>query len=218
MTAPDSAPSRAIPFANLIAAAPDFALAGLFGISWVAPYTFGPRMLPRLELMMLMEFIILHSSAFLAFAMAAPSGRVMRLAAVSGLGLFYTLFVGSFSLAFHTWWPFVSFWTLLLNRMLAVLLGETPREGDLGFIVAGWAVGVASFLGYAMLTSFAQIPRLGITAAVQAAQPISGGGLWADEPWRVIAFGAFYYATIAISELLGIGAPGVSQAQRPSQS
>jgi len=45
------------------------------------------------------------------------------------------------------------------------------------------------------------------TLAVQKAQPSSVGGLWAQEPWRVIALGTFYYATIAVTELFGVGAP-----------
>jgi hypothetical protein len=40
--APSAAPiSRAFRFANLVAAIPDFGLAGFFAISWVAPYAFG---------------------------------------------------------------------------------------------------------------------------------------------------------------------------------
>jgi hypothetical protein len=199
--------SRAFPFAHLIAAIPDFGLAGFFAISWVAPYTFGDHMLSRLELMMLMEFIILHSSAFLAFAMTMPPSRILRIGAVIGLGLLYTMFVGAFSLAFHTWWPIASFWVLLANRMLAIMLGKAPEERDFGYIVVGWAVGVACYLGYVLLTATVNIPRLGVTLAVQKAQPSSVGGLWAEEPWRVIAFGTFYYATMAVTELFGVGAP-----------
>ncbi len=78
---------HAFTFAHLIAAIPDFGLAGFFAISWVAPYTFGDHMLSRLELMMLMEFIIVHSSALLAFAMTMPRSRSLRIGAVTGLGL-----------------------------------------------------------------------------------------------------------------------------------
>lgn len=199
--------SHAFRFAHLIAAIPDFGLAGFFAISWVAPYTFGDHILSRLELMMLMEFIILHSSAFLACAMTMPRLRILRIGAVIGLGLFYTMFVGAFSLSFHTWWPLASFWILLTNRILAVMLGKVPAERDFGFIVLGWAVGVACYLGYALLTATVNMPRLGVTLAVQKAQPPSVGGLWSEQPWRVIAFGTFYYATIAVTELLGVGAP-----------
>src|SRR5579864_9535485 len=129
--------SRAFAVAHVIAAIPDFGLAGFFAISWVDPYAFGDHMLARLALMMLMEFIILHSSAFLAFAMTMPRLRIVRIGAVIGLGLLYTMFVGAFSLSFHTWWPITSFWVLLTNRMLAILLGRAPKEDDLTYIVVG---------------------------------------------------------------------------------
>ena len=171
MAASVASVARAFPWTHLIAAIPDFALAGFFAISWVHPYAFGDHMLSRLELMMLMEFIILHSSAFLACAMAFPKLRILRIAGVIGLGLFYTTFVGVFSLSFHTWWPIASFWVLLSNRMLAIVMGKAPDERDMNFIVVGWAVGVACYLGYAFLTAIAGIPRLGVTLAVQQAQP-----------------------------------------------
>ena len=202
---------RAFPWVHLIAAIPDFGLAGFFAISWVAPYTFGDHMLSRLELIMLMEFIILHSSAFLACAMTMPTSHSVRIGAVIALGLFYTMFVAVFSLSFHTWWPIASFWILLGNRMMAIVLGKAPTQRDSGFIAVGWAVGVVCYLVYVFITATANIPRLGVTLAVQRAQPSSVGGLWAEQPWRVIAFGTFYYATIAVTELFGIGAPPASE-------
>lgn len=217
MTAYATSTSRLFTFPQLIAAIPDFGLAGFFMISWLHPYAFGNRMLSRLELMMLMEFIILHSAAFMACAMAFPRSRIVKTGGVIGLGLFYTLFVGVFSMSFHTWWPLASFWFLLVNRMMAVMMGKAPVARDLGYIIAGWAAGVIFYLAYAMLTALVNIPRLGITTAVQMAQPPSVGGLWAEEPWRVVAFGAFYYASIAVTELFGVGAPPAADLDTPSR-
>ncbi len=198
---------------RIFSALPDFLLAGFFAVTWAAPFAFGQHAFARAEQIMLMEFIIVHSSAFLAFAMTAPKRRIIRLLAVIGLGLLYSLFVGSYCLIFGTWSPLISFWMLLGNRMLSVILGPTPKEGDLDFIVVGWASAVACYLGFVFLTSFAAIPRLGVTAAALAAYPIPGGGLWAQEPWRVIAFGTFYYATIGITELFGVGMPSEDSAR-----
>jgi hypothetical protein len=54
MAASVASAAREFPWAHLIAAIPDFGLAGFFAISWVHPYAFGDHMLSRLELMMLM--------------------------------------------------------------------------------------------------------------------------------------------------------------------
>ena len=80
---------------------------------------------------------------------------------------------------FHNARLLASFWMLLLNRMLSALLGPTPKEGDLNFIVIGWATTVVCYLGYAFLTAFADIPRFGVTAAIVVAESIPGG-LWAE--------------------------------------
>jgi len=203
----DWAASHRVIAGRIASALPDFTLAGFFAITWMAPTAFGIQSLSRSEQIMLMEFIIVHSSAFLGFAMTAPRRPRTRVLSVIGLGLLYSLFVGSFALVFHNAWLLASFWMLLLNRILSILLGPKPQEGDLDFIVIGWATAVACYLGFVFLTAFANIPRFGITAAAVAAQSIPGGGIWADEPWRVVAFGAFYYAAIGITELFGLGMP-----------
>lgn len=206
---------RWITGANLVSAFPDFALSGLFAISWIAPYAFGAHILKRLELIMLMEFFIVHSSAFMGAAMTMPRRRITRVLGVIGLGMFYTIFVGSFAYSFGTIWPLVSFWMLLVNRMLAIIMGPAPQPGDFNFIVLGWAACSFFYLIFALITSIAAIPRFGITATVLAAQPMSGGGIWADEPWRVVAFGVFYFASVAVTELFGLGAPPRAEPSGP---
>ena len=192
---------------RIASAVPDFALAGFFAITWITPTAFGNQSFSRCEQIMLMEFIIVHSSAFLGFAMTAPKRRSTRILSVVGLGLLYSLFVGSFALAFHNIWLLASFWGLLINRMLSIIFGPTPKEDDLDFIVVGWATAVVCYLGFIFLTAFANLPRYGITPAAVAAQVIPGGGIWADEPVRVVAFGLFYYAAIGVTELFGLGMP-----------
>ncbi|HTR62375.1 MAG TPA: hypothetical protein VMH37_11775 [Candidatus Binataceae bacterium] len=213
----DWAASHRVIGSRIVSALPDFALAGFFGVTWLEPTAFGLHSLARCEQIMLMEFIIVHSSAFLGFAMTAPRRRDLRVLSVVGLGVLYSLFVGSFALVFHNWWLLGSFWMLLLNRIMSILLGPRPQDGDLDFIVVGWATAVVCYLGFVFLTAFANIPRFGISAAAVAAQSIPGGGIWADQPWRVVAFGTFYYAAIGVTELFGLGAPPASS-ESPSWS
>ena len=212
----DWAASHRVIAGRIASAVPDFALAGFFAITWFMPTAFGTRTFGRCEEIMLMEFIIVHSSAFLGFAMTAPKRRSTRVFSVIGLGLLYSLFVGSFALAFHNVWLLASFWGLLINRTLSIIFGPTPREGDLDFIVVGWATAVVCYLGFIFLTAFANLPRFGVTAAAVAAQSIPGGGIWADEPVRVVAFGLFYYAAIGVTELFGLGMPPPDTGQAAS--
>jgi len=121
--------------------------------------------------------------------------------AIVGLGLFYSLFVAGFALAFKTWWPFVAFWVLTANRLLGILVGQAPEGEEKALIQGGWAVTCVTYLVFVFATTLLPIPTLGITDAVVARQDLPGSGLWVDQPHRVIAFGFFYFATVGWSEL-----------------
>jgi len=207
------AASHRVFFARIVSAVPDFGLAGFFALTWVTPLRFGTDIFARLAQIMLMEFIVVHSSAFLGFAAVGPERRLTRVLAVLGLGLLYTLFVGSFALLFHSAWPLISFWTLLLNRMLSIILGPKPQERDMDFVAIGWVTGFVCYLGFIFLTSLANLPHLGITAAVVATHPVPTGGIWADNPWRAAAFGTFYYAAMGVADLIGLGTPSADESR-----
>jgi hypothetical protein len=169
-------------------------------------------------LVMLLEFIVVHSAAFMGtvrFAAGAPGAKAMRML---GLGVFYTLFVGGFALAFHQAWPLWSFWALTVNRMLSMLLKQAPDGDEQAFAQRQWAAGVLFYLLAVGLTTVLPIPRLGVSAAAIGAMHLSGSGLWIDQPWRVLAAGTLYYAATAASELfdhrwLKIGTPVTKSAR-----
>jgi hypothetical protein len=115
--------------------------------------------------------------------------------------VFYTLFVGSFALAFHQWWPLWSFWALIFNRMLSVLLKQ-PLEGEERiFVQRQWAAGAMFYLLAVGLTTMLPLPRFGVTPGAIAAMHLGGRGLWIDQPWRVLAAGMLYFGATAVSEL-----------------
>jgi len=185
----------------VVAALPDFGLAALYLITWVAPRRVGPDRIGHLLLIMLLEFIVVHSAGFMGAAAIGDASRLRRTGWILGLGAFYTLFVGAFALAFGTWWPLGAFWALTLNRLLGILLGQVPSEDGKLFIMRGWAVAVMAYLGAVFATTLLPVPALGIDAAVRAAANLTGGGLWIDEPQRVIAAGFLYFAALGLSEL-----------------
>ncbi len=186
---------------DLFSALPDFALGAVFLITWIRPGAFGGRSIGYLMLVMLLEFINVHSAAFMGNAILAPAARATKVGSIIGLGLFYTLFVGGFSLAFRRWWPLAAFWGLTLNRLTPVLFGRAPQGREKEFVQRGWAVGVMLYLLGAFTTTVLPLPRLGISSAVIQAQELPGSGLWIDQPWRVLAFGFLYFTGWGLSEL-----------------
>lgn len=188
--------------AGLIQAGPDLAIAGVFLVTWIRPDTFGPLAVKHLVLVMLLEFIVVHSSGFMGVVTLSAGSRGKRLLILLGFALFYSLFTGAFSLAFHTSWPFVSFWVLTANRMLSIVVSPAEDLKAANVVMAGWALTVMAYLGCCFLTVFVPLPRLGITSEVVTRQAFSGSGLWIDQPHTAIAFGTFYFLVVGLGELL----------------
>lgn len=188
---------------TLAAATPDLALGLTFLIVWLAPFPLPRDIVAGFTMVMLLEFIIIHSSAFMGVTLFKPGPRKKKLLAMLGLGAFYTLFVGGFALAFHTAWPVVSFWLLTLNRMAGVILGTAPTGEARAYVQRSWAAGAVFYLMGAFVTTLLPIPRLGLHGAAMANQELMGSGLWVSEPHRVIAFGFLYFTAVGLSELRG---------------
>ena len=190
--------SRAI--RRLISAAPDFALGATFLGVWLFPRAFDVSTVRYLTLTMLLEFIVIHSSAIMGGLAYSDLSRVKRIAGIVGLGVFYSAFVAAFAVAFSAWWPFWAFWGLTLNRLSSAILGTAAGE-DRSVVTAGWVLSVATYLLGGLATTLLPIPRLGLSADLISSFAVPGGGLWVEEPHRMLAFGALYFLTQGVSEL-----------------
>lgn len=190
---------------DILAALPDFLIAGTAILTWVDPTVLGVEKVGYFVLLMLLEFIVVHSAAFMGSVAFGKAPRMGRVGAILGLGLFYTLFVGAFALGFHKTWPLWAFWTLVLNRLAGVLLGQGGDDGAQAVVRAGWAASVVFYLLATFLTLFIPLPRLGVTPAVVAAQHFTSSGAWIEQPWRVLAMAAVYYTLQGVSTLKAHG-------------
>lgn len=205
-TADLPAPERAgagVSSRGLLAALPDFALAGAFLVTWIEPTALGDEVVRYFLLTMLLEFIIVHSSAFMGNVVLSRDNPSRRVRGLFWLGLFYTLFFGGFALGFGTWWPVWAFWGLTFNRMLSILIGDAPEGRERQYVRAGWALSVLYYLGGVFATVLLPVPELGMTSGVRSALDLPGGGLWVDEPQRVLAFGVVYFGLTGIGEVMG---------------
>ena len=204
--APAMASARAggISLAAVLSAVPDAALALLFLYTWIRPDAIRADLGRDLMLVMLLEFIVVHSAGFMGSVMIGQAAQGQKAFLLLGLGGFYTLFVIGFALAFHTAWPLWSFWGLVINRMLSVLLKQPPEGEERQFVMRQWAIGGLFYLLGCFATVLLPLPRLGMNPeAVQALHLAGTSGLWISQPWRVMAFGFLYFGAVALSELNG---------------
>ncbi|HEU5357624.1 MAG TPA: hypothetical protein VFU45_00790 [Gemmatimonadales bacterium] len=191
--------------ADLVAALPNFLLAGTAILTWYDPTVLGVAKVSYFVALMLLEFIVLHSAAFMGTVAYGKEPKVGRVAGILGLALFYSLFAGGVALAFHRMWPLWAFWALVLNRLAGVLMGQGGDDGAAAVVRAGWAAGMMFYLVATLATLFLPLPHLGITAEVVAAQHFTASGLWVEQPWRVLAMAAVYYMLQGVSTLKAHG-------------
>lgn len=181
----------------LASALPDALLALGCLCTWVAPQAMPAGTAGGVLLLVLLEFIVVHSSAFMGMQLVTPGPAGRRVLTVLGFGLFYSLFVGAFSLAFHAWWPLVSFWLLTLNRLTPILLGRAPAGGEREHLQRTWAGNAICYIAAVFVTLVLPLPALGMTPERVAALHLPGRGIWVSQPWRVTAAAALYYGLVA---------------------
>ena len=87
---------------RLASAAPDAALAGLYLWCWIDPLAWRKTLVAELMLIMVVEFLVVHSGPFLGMVVMgedSKQSRATRLKILLGLGAVYLLFAGGMSAA-----------------------------------------------------------------------------------------------------------------------
>jgi hypothetical protein len=195
-------------------------IAAMFLITWFRPNTFGPLTVHHLTFVMLMEFIVVHATGFLGAISARDESVKYRAAMFVGLMSFYMLFAAGFAAMYGGWWPIWAFWGLILSRFPTVVLRPPDMQGQ-NVLIVNWAMMVMLYLGGALLTAVPDVSPIGITPDVIAAQHFDTGGLWPEQPYRVMAFGTFYFTGLgvlgAINEIISIRSTG-NKDKRPGDT
>lgn len=171
---------------------------------WLWPFALGPLAVKTALLVMLLEFFLIHATGFFTAIGGAPDvSRAKRMLSLFGLTLFYLLMVGAFAWSFGEWWPLLAFLWLAVGKA-AWAWGTRPGTGDGAQAAAmvAWGGSVVAYIGGVFATLMLPVPRLGMTEAVQPAFGLQGGGVWIEEPHRVVAFGALYFALLCAGKLV----------------
>jgi hypothetical protein len=196
----DRTPVR-ITLTDVASALPDLVLAGTFALVWLDPSRSGLPSVRRLVMTVLLEFFIVHSSGFMGVIAIGNRSRPKAVWLTLGLGAFYTLFIGAFAIGSRDWWLLGSFWLLMANRLLGLVIGQAPDDRRDFLIMGTWAFTVAAYLLAIGIGVMANVPALGIRASVIDAQGFSVGGLWTEHPQTALAAGAIYFAMVGLWEL-----------------
>jgi hypothetical protein len=181
-------------FAKLFAALPEAITAALFLIAWVAPSVLGTEYVPWLMLVMLVEFLVVHSSGFYAAIIDADGiTRGRRLLLLTGLTCLYLVFVFAFAVGFHSNWPIFAFGWLFASRFIYIWTNPTHSSRESTRTMGLWVDGAVSYVALIVFTAVVPMPSLGMTPEVVASLHLTGKGVWIEQPQSVLAFGLFYF-------------------------
>ena len=191
---------------GVAAAAPQLVAASAFLAVWVSPQSFPPSLLKILMLAMVVEFLLIHSFAFVGLLSQPDSneprrGRLRRTWVVIGFGALYLGFAAALSLAFKSSSPLWTFGWLIASRLASVWLGGESSFAATQRALTRWGLSVLLYILGVVLTSILPLPRLGLTPEVVATLGIPGSGLWVDSPQKLLVFGALYFGILALDEL-----------------
>jgi len=149
--------------------------------------------------LLVLEFILIHSGAFLNFLMTEKAGWE-RDKKLIGLTAFYTLFAVAFVVVFKSWWIFGSFVLVMVGRIWSVFAGQSEMERTIS--QRRMAASALLFLLLTFATVFVAVPRGGITDwMLNEVWPTRGGGVWERQPERALAMGATYFLLLGLVEL-----------------
>lgn len=189
-------------------AASDASVAATYLVAWIAPaWVGGERGVATLVGLMVLEFVIIHSSAFLGSLALAGKLHRGNLMAMLGFGLLYMLFAFGIALGFKNPWFLVGFVGLHANRLVPLLSGRGGGPVEAGAWMARWGFGAMFYLGSTFATILLPVPRFGVDFSLRG----YGSGEWIDAPQRALAMGFLYYSA---QVMLGVAIARRGRSQR----
>lgn len=201
---PSSAAGLRSRAAGIVAAIPDLGIAAAALLTWVDPSILGTELVRGFVMLMLVEFIVVHSSAFLGAVAYSEESAWRRVRNTVLISLFYTVFLAGFALSFKTWWPILGFWGLTLNRLLGVLIGQAPSGQEKALLMQQWGIGAAAYILCVFPTVVLPLPRLGVTRSMLGELSGDTSGVWVSEPHRAVAFAMLYFGIVGLLQMKGL--------------
>ena len=192
-------------WAAITALAPRFLTAGAYFAVWLVPGRVPAALARALFVGMVLEFLLLHSYAFLNLATGVGKGasfgeRLRGSLAVIAFGSFYLLMAGALGWATHSATPVWTIVWLLGGRIFEVaVVGDSAAAGDTR--IGSWLRHLFLYIFLAILTSMVPLPALGLTPEIVAGFHLPGSGTWVEKPQTALAFGFLYFGLGAYFDL-----------------
>ena len=203
------------------ASIPDLITATFYFTAWVAPTLLGPQWVRSLLAAIVIEFLVMHASAFYGFGIAKRDDRLARRAVILGvLTCAYLVPIGAIAIFMQTLAPVLSFIWLFTSRFAFILLNPATAAEETKRVQWLWVVSLATYFVGVILTNKLPLPALGLTADFVASLSISGHpNPQAQPPQLTIAFGLLYFVVQACAKFYFAGSeePQAKKSPDPEQ-
>ncbi len=185
---------------GIFASIPVFWIAALFLITWIRPELLGERMLRHFMYMMMLEFWVIHSTAFLSGVTLLPPNRRIKGGIFLALTVLYTLIVLPIARDYGSAWPLWAFWGLTLAKFPS-FVSKCTAGGKNSSIWYTWMAMVLAYMVAFEIAALLPLPKLGITTEVLATQGFQDSDD-AARAHRYMAFGLVYFTLLGVFEML----------------
>jgi len=185
-----------------IAALPDLGLACAYLIAWIDPTLLPLSAFSYLLGILLLEGVIIQSSAFLSAVYVSRASRGSRAVSLIALGVAFTALVWLVASRFHARWMIGAFWLLTANKLMGVIVGHDREDSQRAFVLTTWFSGFAVYGAVMVLAAAVRLPALGTPLVTPDPVPLASGW-WRDGPQQYLAAGFAYYCFMALSDLTG---------------
>lgn len=158
--------------------------------------------------LLLIEFLLLHSSAFLGGIIASETTKEKRLQAIFGFFMLYGLMAWGMAMSIDPsiMWVFIG---VTIGRVATVF---TLSDEGKQVMQKRAAFGTLWYILVVFATVFIPVPEWGITSSVvNEVYPNRGSGLWETNPERAIAGAAVYFFILGLLEIFVFGLKGTKK-------
>ena len=165
----------------------------------MSPDALGAERVGWLFWTLIIEFLVVHSTGFMAAAAYSAADRPARLRSAAMFGFPYLVLTGIFAIALRAWWPFTSFWSLTANRWLGPLIGRAAPKETQRFVIVSWIVSLTLYSLVIPAAMVVAVPELGLAGRgiIPAGMQQSAGD---PQLHRWMAAGGCYFVLNGLSE------------------
>jgi len=163
---------------------------------WINPHLIPSVSVGSLVLVMIMEFVVIHSAGFMGAILVGDTARSRKIKGTLWFGAFYLLFFIAFAVTLETWWPMLVFLLLMANRLFSVVLSDKMSVTQKSMVMGEWAIALSFYILSVFAFLVIPIDPMGAYGSLQT----GGRGEWELRPYKALASGVFYFGLMSLAK------------------